>query len=101
MNQESSSEKRVGNEKATRRDNRKLQSTVEGFHEMLATNNIRFSCECDQDNCNAIIEMANHTYTSLHKSPNRFTIKPGHERLDIEKIVDRYYGFLVIEKPQL
>ena len=101
MQNEPSIRKRINNEQVTRQRKHQILGEVEGFHEMLTLNNVRFSCECDRANCRGIIEMASTTFTSLHRKGNRFIVKPGHEHNDIEKVVDKYYGFLVVEKPAL
>jgi hypothetical protein len=98
MQDKPSIKKRIHNEQIKRERNRKLQGALEDFHEILPMSNVRYSCECDRSSCRAIIEMAGNTYQSLHRNPNRCVVKPGHEHLDIETVVDKYYGFLVVEK---
>jgi hypothetical protein len=42
--------------------------------------------------------ITNGEYQSLREDVHRFAVVPGHERLDIERIVERHTGYLVVEK---
>jgi hypothetical protein len=37
-------------------------------------------------------------YESVRANPRRFIVKPGHERRELERVVDARDGYLVVEK---
>jgi hypothetical protein len=65
----------------------------------LETGQGRFVCECADAGCVAWVELDPLEYERIHENPRDFIVKPGHEQLDIETIVERDENFLVVEKP--
>jgi hypothetical protein len=59
----------------------------------------RFICECADRSCTAWIEMTLDEYQRLREDPRHFLIKPSHEILDVESIVERCDRYFVVEKP--
>jgi hypothetical protein len=59
---------------------------------------ISFRCECARLGCNELIELSVREYEHVRSNPRRFIVLPGHERLDIEIVVERHHGYLVVEK---
>lgn len=55
-------------------------------------------CECAQTGCAAPIEVDTATFERVREEPLRFFVFPGHERPDIETIVQRGDGYLIVEK---
>jgi hypothetical protein len=55
-------------------------------------------CECGRDDCTELIEVTRPQYESVRSDPRRFIVRPGHEHTDIERVVERNSGFLVVEK---
>ena len=56
-----------------------------------------FICECSNIDCAERIRMTLSDYQQLRAHPTRFAIVPGHERPEIEVVVDRG-GFWIVEK---
>jgi hypothetical protein len=59
----------------------------------------RFVCECADRSCAAWIEMTTEEYAKVREDPRHFLIKPSHEIVDVESIVERSDRYLVVEKP--
>lgn len=59
---------------------------------------VSFRCECARLGCNALIELSPRAYERVRANPRRFIVLPGHERLDVEKVVERHPGYLIVEK---
>jgi len=56
-------------------------------------------CECANTGCTTIIEVEHPTFEAVRKSALRFLVAPGHERADVETVVGRGAGYLIVEKP--
>jgi hypothetical protein len=59
----------------------------------------RFVCECADRSCLAWLEVPLDAYALVRANPLRFVVLPTHEIPDVEEVVDRRPGYLVIEKP--
>jgi hypothetical protein len=59
----------------------------------------RFVCECADRNCAAWLTLTLAEYAAVRRNPRRFVVAPGHEPPDIEQVVERHDGWLLIEKP--
>jgi len=59
---------------------------------------VAFRCECARLGCNDLIELSLRAYEQVRANPRRFIVVPGHERLDVEMVVERHDGYLVVEK---
>lgn len=59
---------------------------------------IGFRCECAQLGCNELVEMSVTEYEHVRSEARRFIVLPGHERLDVEVVVERHGSYLVVEK---
>jgi hypothetical protein len=59
---------------------------------------VGFRCECARLGCNELIELSVRRYEEVRNDPRRFIVVPGHERLEVEIVVERHPGYLVVEK---
>ena len=59
---------------------------------------VGFRCECARLGCNELLELSVRDYERVRANPRRFMVIPGHERLDVEMVVERRAGYLVVEK---
>jgi hypothetical protein len=57
-----------------------------------------FVCECSNVDCAATMAIAREDYESVRAHPTFFAIAPGHEILEIEKVIDRRNGFTIVQK---
>jgi redox-regulated HSP33 family molecular chaperone len=94
--------KRVQNELASRTQNVNKVSRVtdvrkehSGSYEYHDT---AFHCECDDALCKAAISIPTQVYEQEHAHPNRFIVKSGHAHTDIEKVIQKYSSYMLVEK---
>jgi hypothetical protein len=59
---------------------------------------IAFICECADIACRENVHLWRADYERVRSVPERFVVLPGHERHDVERIVELGDGFVVIEK---
>lgn len=59
---------------------------------------VGFRCECARLGCNELLELSVREYEDVRTHPRRFMVMPGHERVDVELVVERHPGYLVVEK---
>ncbi len=63
-----------------------------------AYKNLRFYCECSDENCHKRIKLSQSAYKRIHKNPKSFTIVPGHEVTAIEDVVTESPRYSVVKK---
>ncbi len=59
---------------------------------------IGFRCECAEADCVAKIPLRAAEYERVRSNPHWFIVVPGHENLEIERVVERIRDVLVVEK---
>jgi hypothetical protein len=60
---------------------------------------VRFRCECAQLECSEAIPITVGEYESVRANPRRFVLLEGHQRGELELVVDRLHdAVLVVEK---
>ncbi|MBV8430695.1 MAG: hypothetical protein JO244_06010 [Solirubrobacterales bacterium] len=59
---------------------------------------VSFRCECARLGCNDLIELSPRQYERVRANPRHFIVLPGHERPEVEVVVERAPGYLVVEK---
>lgn len=60
---------------------------------------LHFYCECSSTGCVARVQLTMSEYERMHKIRNRFVVLPGHERLEVERVVGRHEPeYVVVEK---
>ena len=81
---------------------RKVNDQIEGVNEAFGTitGTMSLLCECGKRECIEQIELTLDAYRELRTDPTRFAVKPGHELLDVERVVERHEGYFVIEKAE-
>jgi len=55
-------------------------------------------CECSRDGCMALLPVSIEEYETLRATPTRFLLAEGHERPDLETVVEQTGEHLVVEK---
>lgn len=55
-------------------------------------------CECGDPACTAILAVRPRELHPIHEHPRRFVLCDGHEAEDVERVVSRRPGFVVVEK---
>ena len=57
-----------------------------------------FFCECGREVCHDRVTLTLAEYEAAHALPGRFVLLPGHENPELERVVRREAGCLVVEK---
>lgn len=81
------------NESAFRAVNERLESISERLD--LAP---EFVCECSDLRCAERLIVPLEEYERVRAHGDRFLVRPGHERPDVELVVDEGPGWVVVEK---
>jgi hypothetical protein len=88
-------ERRIGlNEALFREVNERLRGL--GKHFDLA--DLDVICECGNADCAERITMSHSDYEELRAQPTLFAIVPGHEKPDVEDVVEQRRGYAVVRK---
>lgn len=59
---------------------------------------ISFRCECARLGCNELLELSVREYEAVRSNARRFIVRPGHERLHAEVVLERRPSYFVVEK---
>jgi len=57
-----------------------------------------YLCECSEMSCTRIVELTSDQYEGIRSRATVFVIAPGHENHEIEKVIERNDGYLLVEK---
>ena len=57
-----------------------------------------FRCECASLGCTEMLVLSLREYEHVRQNPRRFIVAAGHERLDVEVVVERHPNYLVVQK---
>jgi hypothetical protein len=57
-----------------------------------------FVCECSDETCTELIEVSYQRYEAVRENPRRFLVLPGHQDLDVERVVEESANVFVVEK---
>ncbi len=78
---------------------RRVNEAIErGLWPGEGTESVRFRCECARMNCNAGVEMTAGEYEAVRQHARRFLICDGHQLPELDVVVERHLGYLVVEK---
>ena len=55
-----------------------------------------FLCECGNPLCREGLQLTSAALGDLHAQPDLFVVLPGHEIPDVEEVVDRSNGYLIV-----
>ncbi|MDX6509374.1 MAG: hypothetical protein QOG81_1126 [Gaiellaceae bacterium] len=86
----------VENEILFRDVNERLKAVSEGFGDVLPEFDI--VCECGEAVCTERISMTLDEYEQVRTDGKQFAVRPGHESLDIETVIENHGGYLVVRK---
>jgi hypothetical protein len=57
-----------------------------------------FRCECANRYCNRMVELTPAEYERVRANPRHFVVIPGHEHSQLETVIRRTPGYVVVEK---
>lgn len=60
-----------------------------------------FLCECGNPACMAAITLSRESLEQLHRDKNTFVVLRGHELPDVETVIARSDGYLIVRKEQV
>jgi len=58
----------------------------------------RFSCECGDEGCTLPVNITAEDYQRVRSVDRWFVVLPEHERLDVERVVERHDAYLIVQK---
>jgi hypothetical protein len=70
----------------------------ERINDVTRDKTAEYLCECGRATCTETIQMTVADYEALRTDPTHFAVLPGHEIPDVEDVVARNAGFLVVQK---
>ena len=73
--------------------NERLRETLGSFEGPL-----EFLCECSNENCTETVGLEVEDYERIRSNANLFLVATGHERLEVDRVVDQGPGHLLVEK---
>jgi hypothetical protein len=78
---------------------REVNDRVEGLHAPTEPRGTAdFICECADDSCTTRITVPLDTYERVRSNSRHFLVKPGHEKLHLEEVIESEADFLVVSK---
>lgn len=83
------------NEAMFREVNERIEKIAERF---AAPTLMSFVCECVDNTCARHIELTHEQYEALRSNGKRFAVAPDHDDPELENVVERHKGFIVVEK---
>ncbi|MCW2957794.1 MAG: hypothetical protein JWP18_597 [Solirubrobacterales bacterium] len=57
-----------------------------------------YVCECASADCRRIVDLTMDEYQAVRADKMRFLVVPGHERGDVENVVETHEHYLVVRK---
>jgi hypothetical protein len=57
-----------------------------------------YYCECANIDCRERVSLRPEEYQHLRSASRQFGVVPGHEMLDVENVVERHDGYVIVEK---
>ena len=83
------------NEALFREVNERIEDVQAGFS---AQERADFLCECGSDDCTQPIGLTLAEYEQIRKNPKHFAVVPGHDVVDVERVVEQTDHYAVVEK---
>lgn len=79
---------------------REVNDTIARLEEHSGTRTTEpaFVCECADADCTEQLPVDLDVYQRTRKQPRLFFVRPGHQDLELERIVETYTGYLIVEK---
>jgi hypothetical protein len=77
---------------------RSINEQVRALEERFDSREGGFLCECADTGCAENVFLGLDEYERIHEDDRRFFVIPGHERPEIETILERHPTYLVVEK---
>lgn len=83
----------VRNQILFREVNERVREVLEGEED-----SIEFLCECSNEDCIETLALSGAMYEHVRSHATFFVVAKGHERLEVERVVEEGPGFVLVEK---
>src|SRR3954468_453172 len=91
-------ERTAKNEALPRQSNNPIGDVGRHLQVLPDGNLLDFRCECGRPECEEFISMAVRKYEQVRAQNDRFALVPGHESDEIERVVERAEGYVIVDK---
>jgi hypothetical protein len=91
-------ERTARNEALLREVNERIHEVGERLQVLPDDGELEFRCECGRPECEEFVSMTASEYERVRSDNDRFAVVPGHEDPEIERVVARTDGYLVVDK---
>jgi len=88
----------IRNEALFREVNAHIAELEERVHGLEPAEVLPLLCECARTECSSPIVVDPETFDRVRENPLRFLVAPGHEPLELETVIERRPGYLIVEK---
>ena len=88
-------ERAARNEEVFRSINERIEEAAEQHGRDVP---LRLHCECGRASCFETTDLMPDVYKRVSTDGHRFIVLPGHEEPNVEVVVERHDGWLVVEK---
>jgi hypothetical protein len=88
----------IRNETLFREVNVRIADLHEGALSLGADELMSLVCECASAGCAVPIQVDPATFEQVRAQPTRFLVATGHEDPDVESVVERRAGYVIVEK---
>jgi hypothetical protein len=96
---DSDQERRARNEALFREVNERVEEVSTRLSALDDESDVTgFVCECSGVNCTDLVKITYAQYEAVRSDPRRFLIRPGHEDLKVDRVVERHSEFTIVEK---
>jgi hypothetical protein len=90
-------EGRIGrNEALFREVNERIERVTQALQ--VGSDDLRILCECGDPTCFEHLDIALSEYERVRGEPTLFLLRPGHEYLEVEEVVEEHDGYVVVRK---
>jgi hypothetical protein len=94
-------QERIARNEAMFREANERAKAWEERHRLEGETELYF-CECANPDCLEKVRLREADYERVRSDPRRFVIVPGHELPDVETVIERNEGWMIVEKaPEL
>ena len=77
---------------------REVNERLRDLADAVPDGKAEYLCECSDVHCTEKIELLVFEYEDVRARPKMFFIVPGHERTEVERVVDRNHRYAIVEK---
>jgi hypothetical protein len=91
-------ERAIRNEELFREVNLNIADLEERSRDLEMGEPLPLVCECLHTGCAVPIEVDPITFQRVRENSLQFLLAPGHEDLDMESVVERREGYVIVEK---